>query len=162
VPANRIGYSEFTAFQLKVIQEVITLCVFVVFAWSYLGETVNMESCCLVLVSARRCRVRILGKGVTVRRVRSAAVWSKDSEADTSLLATLLRCSSFPQNSKLELSDQQPCGSPCMGFRMMILIALYGAMFGILAYWRRSVRPGMIAHSGQNSLNGVLATVMRH
>ena len=38
VPANRIGYGEFTAFQLKIIQEVITLCVFVVFAWVYLGE----------------------------------------------------------------------------------------------------------------------------
>ena len=33
VPANRIGYGEFTAFQLKIIQEVITLCVFTVFAW---------------------------------------------------------------------------------------------------------------------------------
>ncbi|MGA8537844.1 MAG: CPBP family intramembrane glutamic endopeptidase, partial [Terriglobales bacterium] len=31
------------------------------------------------------------------------------------------------------------------GFRMVILIALYGAMFGILAHWRGSVRPGMIA-----------------
>jgi uncharacterized protein (DUF486 family) len=41
VPANRIGYSEFTAFQLKVIREVITLWVFVVFAWSYLGESVK-------------------------------------------------------------------------------------------------------------------------
>jgi hypothetical protein len=29
----------------------------------------------------------------------------------------------------------------------MILIALYGAMFGILANWRGSVRPGMIAHA---------------
>ena len=38
VPANRIGYGEFTAFQLKIIQEVVTLCVFVVFAWVYLGE----------------------------------------------------------------------------------------------------------------------------
>jgi uncharacterized protein (DUF486 family) len=38
VPANRIGYGEFTAFQLKVIQEVITLSVFVVFAFLYLGE----------------------------------------------------------------------------------------------------------------------------
>ena len=28
VPANRIGYGEFSAFQLKIIQEVITLCVF--------------------------------------------------------------------------------------------------------------------------------------
>jgi hypothetical protein len=48
------------------------------------------------------------------------------------------------------------------GFRMMILIALYGAMFGILAYWRGSVRPAMIAHAWQDSLNGVLAIVMRH
>jgi uncharacterized protein len=41
VPANRIGYGEFTAFQLKIIQEVITLCVFVVFAWVYLGENLK-------------------------------------------------------------------------------------------------------------------------
>jgi CAAX protease family protein len=48
------------------------------------------------------------------------------------------------------------------GFRMVILIALYGAMGGILAYWRGSVRPGMIAHVWQDSLNGVVAIVMRH
>jgi len=38
VPANRIGYGEFTAYQLKIIQEVITLIVFAVFAYFYLGE----------------------------------------------------------------------------------------------------------------------------
>lgn len=38
VPANRIGYGEFTGYQLKIIQEVITLTVFVVFAYFYLGE----------------------------------------------------------------------------------------------------------------------------
>jgi len=38
VPANRFGYGELTAYQLKIIQEVITLSVFVVFAWLYLGE----------------------------------------------------------------------------------------------------------------------------
>jgi hypothetical protein len=48
------------------------------------------------------------------------------------------------------------------GFRMVILIALYGAMFGILAYWRGSVRPGMIAHAWNDSLNGVLAVLVRH
>jgi len=57
---------------------VITLRVFVVFAWSYLDESVNMESCCLVPVSAQRCRVRILGKAVTVRRVGSADVSKTD------------------------------------------------------------------------------------
>ena len=38
VPANRMGYGELTGFQLKILQEVITLLVFVVFAWMYLGE----------------------------------------------------------------------------------------------------------------------------
>lgn len=38
VPANRIGYGQFTAAQLKIVQEVITLIVFVAFAWLYLGE----------------------------------------------------------------------------------------------------------------------------
>jgi uncharacterized protein (DUF486 family) len=41
VPANRIGYGEFTAYQLKIIQECVTLVVFVVFAYLYLGETVR-------------------------------------------------------------------------------------------------------------------------
>jgi uncharacterized protein (DUF486 family) len=38
VPANRIGYRRFTGYQLKVIQESITLVVFAVFAYLYLGE----------------------------------------------------------------------------------------------------------------------------
>jgi hypothetical protein len=38
VPANRFGYGRLTGFQLKILQEVITLCVFIVFAWFYLGE----------------------------------------------------------------------------------------------------------------------------
>jgi hypothetical protein len=41
VPANRLGYGEFTAFQLKIIQEVITLTVFIVFAWLYFGEEIK-------------------------------------------------------------------------------------------------------------------------
>jgi uncharacterized protein len=38
VPANRIGSYEFSAAQLKTIQEVITLTVFAVFSVFYLGE----------------------------------------------------------------------------------------------------------------------------
>jgi uncharacterized protein len=38
VPANRIGSYEFTAVQLKTIQEVITLTVFSAFSVLYLGE----------------------------------------------------------------------------------------------------------------------------
>lgn len=38
VPANRMGYGALTGFQLKILQEVITLAVFLVFAYYYLGE----------------------------------------------------------------------------------------------------------------------------
>ena len=38
VPANRSGYGEFSAAQLKVIQEIVTLAVFVVFSLLYLKE----------------------------------------------------------------------------------------------------------------------------
>jgi uncharacterized protein (DUF486 family) len=38
VPANRIGARSLSAYQLKVMQEAITLVVFVVFAWLFLGE----------------------------------------------------------------------------------------------------------------------------
>jgi uncharacterized protein (DUF486 family) len=38
VPANRIGYASFSATQLKVIQEIISLTVFSVFAILMLGE----------------------------------------------------------------------------------------------------------------------------
>jgi len=41
VPANRIGYGQFTGYQLKIIQESVTLTVFVVFAYFYLGEPVR-------------------------------------------------------------------------------------------------------------------------
>ena len=38
VPANRFGYGRFSGYQLKIIQESITVVVFVVFAYFYLGE----------------------------------------------------------------------------------------------------------------------------
>src|SRR5271170_5889220 len=38
VPANRLGYREFSGFQLKIIQEVVTLTVFMVFALTFLKE----------------------------------------------------------------------------------------------------------------------------
>ena len=41
VPANRIGYGQFTGYQLKIIQESITLIVFAVFAYAYLGESMR-------------------------------------------------------------------------------------------------------------------------
>jgi len=41
VPANRIGHGHFSAAQLKTIQEVITLSVFVLFSVFYLNEPIR-------------------------------------------------------------------------------------------------------------------------
>src|SRR3984893_14045291 len=41
VPANRIGYGRFTGYQLKIIQECITVVVFAIFARLYLGESMR-------------------------------------------------------------------------------------------------------------------------
>jgi len=44
VPANRIGYKQFSAAQLKTIQEVITLSVFCVFSVLYLKEDLRWNT----------------------------------------------------------------------------------------------------------------------
>ncbi len=55
VPANRIGFTVYSGVQLKVIQEIITISVFAVFAVLYLGETIHWNHAaafgCLVLAA---------------------------------------------------------------------------------------------------------------
>ena len=43
VPANRIGFSELSLPQLKIMQEAITLAVFVPFAILYMGQPVKLD-----------------------------------------------------------------------------------------------------------------------
>jgi hypothetical protein len=43
VPANRIGYMEYSVAKLKVLQEVITLSVFVPFAIFYMREDLKLD-----------------------------------------------------------------------------------------------------------------------
>lgn len=43
VPANRLGVSYFTVAELKTIQEVITLAVFVIFSTLYLGDKITLH-----------------------------------------------------------------------------------------------------------------------
>jgi uncharacterized protein (DUF486 family) len=54
VPANRLGYASYSGYQLKILQEIITLCVFVVFARAYLGEklTWNMAAAIVCVLGA--------------------------------------------------------------------------------------------------------------
>ena len=55
VPANRIGYTVYSGAQLKIIQEIITISVFAVFAVLYLGEAIRWNYLaafgCLVLAA---------------------------------------------------------------------------------------------------------------
>ncbi|HEX4605995.1 MAG TPA: CPBP family intramembrane glutamic endopeptidase [Candidatus Angelobacter sp.] len=41
------------------------------------------------------------------------------------------------------------------GKRMMVAIGVFGVFFGIMAYLRKSLRPGMIAHAMQDSIAGI-------
>jgi uncharacterized protein (DUF486 family) len=43
VPANRIGYTAMTLPQLKILQEVVTLLVFVPFAWLYMRQPLKLD-----------------------------------------------------------------------------------------------------------------------
>ena len=43
VPANRIGYTDMSLFQLKMLQEVITLTVFVPFAMYYMQKPLRLD-----------------------------------------------------------------------------------------------------------------------
>jgi uncharacterized protein len=43
VPANRIGHTRLTLSQLKIIQEAVSLAVFVPFAWLYMRQPVRLN-----------------------------------------------------------------------------------------------------------------------
>jgi len=47
------------------------------------------------------------------------------------------------------------------GVSRMILIALFGLMFGLLAWWRKSLRAGMMAHAWHDALSGVLLRALK-
>jgi CAAX protease family protein len=42
------------------------------------------------------------------------------------------------------------------GWKFALMIVVFGWMFGLLAHWRRSLRPGMIAHFLQDGVGGLL------
>jgi membrane protease YdiL (CAAX protease family) len=48
------------------------------------------------------------------------------------------------------------------GVAGMLLIAAYGAMFGVLVRLRRGLRTGMIAHAWHDSISGVALVLLRH
>ena len=47
------------------------------------------------------------------------------------------------------------CAHGYEGAGRMVLVGIYGMMFGLLAHFRRSLRPGMIAHAFHDGIMGV-------
>lgn len=66
VPANRIGYTQLNIGQLKILQEVITLSVFVPFAILYLREPLKLDylwaGLCLVAAVFFAFRAELIGQ----------------------------------------------------------------------------------------------------
>lgn len=55
VPANRLGFGHFSAAELKTIQEVLSLTIFMVFSVLYLGEELKWNyilGFCLIILAA--------------------------------------------------------------------------------------------------------------
>jgi uncharacterized protein len=49
------------------------------------------------------------------------------------------------------------------GWKGALTITVYGALFGILAAWRKSLRPGMMQHAAQDTFTGLIASfLLRH
>jgi membrane protease YdiL (CAAX protease family) len=55
-------------------------------------------------------------------------------------------------------------GHGYQGPRNMVVIAVFGSLFGILAHFRKSLRPGMMTHAFQDSIGGItlFRLVTRH
>ena len=47
------------------------------------------------------------------------------------------------------------------GVKPAIVITVYGLMFGILAQWRKSLRPGMMTHALHDTVSGIVARFLR-
>ena len=48
-------------------------------------------------------------------------------------------------------------GSHAYEGQTMVIIAVYGMLFGILAHWRKTLRPGMMAHFTHDAFQGLFA-----
>jgi membrane protease YdiL (CAAX protease family) len=45
---------------------------------------------------------------------------------------------------------------PLLGAKQMIVIIVSGVLFGVLALWRNSLRPGMVAHAWADIFGGII------
>ncbi len=46
------------------------------------------------------------------------------------------------------------------GMRQVVVISVYGLLYGLLAQWRHSLRPGMIQHAGEDIFSGIVVRLL--
>jgi uncharacterized protein (DUF486 family) len=80
VPANRYGNSSYSATELKIIQEVVTLTVFAVFAMMYLGEKLKWNHFAAFLCILAAVGFTFIPKGFAAK---TDAVTVSDSKTTT-------------------------------------------------------------------------------
>jgi Putative member of DMT superfamily (DUF486) len=88
--ANRLGYGRFSGYQLKLVQEVVTLTVFVIFAYLYLGESLpwNHAAAFACLVAAVGFAFWASGKGRNRQAVSPGLLISCSKSLPPDLLFT--------------------------------------------------------------------------
>ena len=47
------------------------------------------------------------------------------------------------------------------GAARMVLIGIFGFLFGLLAWWRKSLRPGMMAHAWHDAISGMILRMLK-
>jgi membrane protease YdiL (CAAX protease family) len=47
-----------------------------------------------------------------------------------------------------------------LGWKLMLIITAYGACYGLLAHWRRSLRPGMLVHALGDIASGLIFAII--
>jgi hypothetical protein len=62
VPANRLGHGQFSAATLKIIQEVVSISVFVIFSWVYLREIPRWNEWAAFILIVAAVAVMLLGR----------------------------------------------------------------------------------------------------
>jgi len=81
VPANRNGYGRFTGSQLKIIQEAISITVFVAFSVLYLKETPNWRAAAAFILIFAGVILAVTGKTATDPSAGSAVLAERGESA---------------------------------------------------------------------------------
>lgn len=74
VPANRLGYGQFSAAQLKIIQEVISLSIFAVFSVTFLKEQLRWNYIVAFVLIIAAVFFVFLGRGESATKETAVAV----------------------------------------------------------------------------------------